>query len=208
MAVNGENFSVRLKSVAACIYIHWLYGPICKTASYLVVSLFCIKNRNLRLRNAEWTAETVEYFRYWFLKCLMWLLYYSSCVSSLTFHHFIKTPFITDGHNTWKIWWSGSQLAHEAAVNNVLKDFLKKGNSTNWKDDCSRNQNFSSRTLEKGPLAHVVYLKETVAPYVANRKGWLHPSDSKQCCYCTFDLTNKTCLLPKMATKLRLPKLV
>jgi len=71
-----------------------------------------------------------------------------------------------------------------------------------------RNQNFSSRTLRNRPLAHLVDLEETVVSYVANRKGWLHSSDSEQCCYRTFDLTNKTCLLPKLAPKLRLLKLV
>jgi len=33
-------------------------------------------------------------------------------------------------------------------------------------------------------------------------------SNSEQCCYRTFDLTNKTCLLPKLAPKLQLSKLV
>jgi hypothetical protein len=54
----------------------------------------------------------------------------------------VNTPLIMDGHNTWKIWWSGSQLAHEPAVDNVLRFSKERKLITNWKDDCIEKSEF------------------------------------------------------------------
>ena len=91
-----------------------------------------------------------------------------------------------------KIWWSGSQLTHEAGCEWF---FIERKLITIWKDDCSRNRNFFV-CREETTSASGGSQRNSIS-YVTNRIGWLHSSDSEQCCYHTFDLTSKTCLLPK-----------